>query len=216
MLWKWVLLFWITAAWSRAAAQMETQHAFDGSFRLNQRLDLVLHARLRTQPGALGVYQARGGPIVEYEVRNGLKLIVGYYYARQENSQQDFIGGQRWFGGGEAGLWTGRAAKADLRALAERFLPAQGESFGRYRLRLRVSGKQALAPYASVEPLLDARGWRSTRYASGLRIGNGGRVSVDLGYFYEPRRADVGRTRHMVMMGLYWNFGTKRRGDAGL
>lgn len=211
-----LFLFLTTAGWNQGVAQTETQHAFDGSFRLSRRLDLVLHSRIRTQPGALGFYQVRGGPILEYAATGAFKIIGGYYYARQEDSDEDFIGGHRWFGGGEAGLWTGRRAKMDLRALAERFQLEQGNDYGRYRFRVRISGRTNWAPYGSGENFLDARGWRSTRYATGLRAGNGSPVSFDLGYFVEPRRTDAGRTRHMFMTGIHWNFGTRRRADPDL
>lgn len=213
----WILLCLLSFAWlHRAAAQTETQHAFEASLRLGPRLDLVLHSRIRTQPGALGFYQVRGGPILEYTMARGLKLIGGYYYAQQENSMEDFIGGHRWFGGGEGGLWTGRSVKVDLRGLAERFELAHGKGFGRYRFRLRAGGRRPVAPYGSVENFLDAHGWRSTRYAAGLRIRNGSPFSFDLGYFIEPRRADVGRTRHMFMTGVHWNFRTRRQSDPDL
>jgi len=107
--------------------------------------------------------------------------------------------------------------KVDLRGLAERFELAQGNGYGRYRFRLRASGRQSpVAPYGSVENFLDAHGWRSTRYAAGLKIQNGSPVSFDLGYFLEPRRADVGRTRHMFMTGIHWNFKTRRQSDPDL
>ncbi|MEJ5368590.1 MAG: DUF2490 domain-containing protein [Bryobacteraceae bacterium] len=193
-----------------ASAQTETQHAFDGSIKLARRLDVVLHARVRTQPGLLGFYQGRLGPIFEYSVNGRFTLIAGYYYARQENSEADYIAGHRWFGGGEVSLWSSKASEADARALAEWFDLAQGSDYSRYRFRFRVSGKQKAAPYGSVENFLDARGWRSTRYAAGLRVGAGARVTMDFGYFLEPRRADVGRTRHMFMTGVHWRFGGRR------
>lgn len=212
-----VLFLLVTmAGWNQGTAQTETQHAFDGTLRLNRHLDLVLHSRIRTQPTTLGFYQVRAGPILEYAVASNFDLIGGYYYARQENSDEDFIGGHRWFGGGEAGLWTHKKAKLDLRALAERFQLERGNDYSRYRFRLRISGRRSSAPYGSVENFLDARGWRSTRYAAGLRIGNGSPFSFDLGYFFEPRRADVGRTRQMFMTGLHWNFKTRRRADPDL
>lgn len=207
-----LLPLWLVPASWPLHAQTETQHAFDASLRLRPRLNLVLHSRVRTQPGRLGLYQVRAGPILEYSAA-GLKWIGGYYYAQQENSDEDFIGGHRVFGGAEGRLWNGGRTSGDLRVLAERFELAQGRDFARYRARLRVSGRRALAPYGSAEAFFDARGWRSTRHAVGLRAGNGSRISVDLGYFVEPRRSDVGPLRHMFLTGVHWNFGTKRRGD---
>jgi len=188
----------------------------DGSIGLTPKLDLVIHTRIRTQPGRLGFYQIRGGPILEYTVRRGWKLIAGYYYTQQENSAEDFIGGHRGFAGSEGTVWNAKTARLDLRALAERFELAQGSDFTRYRVRLRISGRRAIAPHAAVENFLDAHGWRSTRYSAGIRAGNGSRLSLDFGYFVEPRRANVGALRHMWMTGLHWNFRTGRRGDPDL
>lgn len=210
---RWIVIFALAGCGFRAGAQTETQHAMDGTFGLRPKLDLVIHARIRTQPGRLGFYQIRGGPILEYRVQPGWKLIAGYYYTQQENSTEDFIGGHRGFAGAEAALWSPGAARVDMRGLAERFELAEGSDFSRYRLRVRISGKQSVAPHAGVENFLDAKGWRSTRYSAGIRAGNGSRLSFDIGYFLEPRRADVGPTRHMWMTGVHWNFGARRRGD---
>jgi hypothetical protein len=176
---------------------------------------VVLHGRLRTRPGSLGLYQARFGPLFEYSGPKGLKWIGGYYYTQQENSDADFIGGHRYFGGAEIRIVETGSARVETRDLAERFEQA-GKSFARYRLRARVSGLSRVAPYASVENFLDANGWRSARFAAGLRMRNGARIAFDFGYFVEPRRADIGRTRHMFMTGLHGSFGARRRGDPDL
>jgi len=209
----WIALVLILAPAVRA--QTETQHGFDSSFGLRPRLDLVVHGRIRTQPGSLGLYQVRFGPILEYSWRSGPKWIGGYYYTEQENADQDFVGGHRYFGGAEARVSDSRAAKVEIRALAERFLRA-GNGFARYRFRARVGGASKVAPYASFETFLDAQGWRSTRYAAGVRARNGARITLDFGFFLEPRRTGVGPTRRMFLTGLHWNFGTKRRGDPDL
>lgn len=203
----------VVAVAAQCASQTETQHAFEGSFRLSPRFDLTLHARIRTEPRTLGFYQARGGPILEYAAKNGLSLIGGYFYAQQENSDKDFIGGHRWFGGGAAEFYAGKAARLQFRALAERFDLTQGRDFARYRFRARVRGNRNVAPYGSVENFLDARGWRSTRYAAGLQVGNGSNISFDFGYFLEPRRRELGPLRHMFMTAIYWRFGARQRGD---
>ncbi len=122
-----ILLFlWLASEGSQLCAQTETQHALDLSVRLRQRLDLVLHSRIRTQPGRLGFYQIRSGPILEYSAA-GVKWIGGYYYTQQESSEEDFIGGHRFFGGAEGRLWNVRRASGDLRMLAERFDLGRGE-----------------------------------------------------------------------------------------
>jgi hypothetical protein len=90
---RWLFILAVTGAGMAVSAQTETQHAFDAGIRLTPRLDLVLHARIRTQPGQLGFYQVRGGPVFEYTLQRAWKLIAGYYYAQQENSAEDFIKG---------------------------------------------------------------------------------------------------------------------------
>lgn len=201
------------AGMARLAAQVETQHAFDVSVRVTARLDLVMHARMRTQPGGLGYYQGRGGPVLEYRLNGWFKAVGGYYYAQQESRFADFIGGHRWFGGGEGSICSTASLQVNVRVLAERFALQQSRDFNRYRARVRLSGRRSVAPHASAENFFDARGWRSTRYAAGLRVGNGSPVSFDLGYFLEPRRADLGGTRHMFMTSFQWNIGSKRRTD---
>ncbi len=49
------------------AADIETQHAFDVTLPLKPKLELNLHSRIRTQPGGLGYYQVRAGPIVSWD-----------------------------------------------------------------------------------------------------------------------------------------------------
>lgn len=74
----WLLAVLALPGAARACAQTETQHAFDGSIKLTRRLDVVLHARVRTQPGLLGFYQGRLGPIFEYSANGRVTLIAGY------------------------------------------------------------------------------------------------------------------------------------------
>jgi hypothetical protein len=88
------------------AADIETQHAFDVTLPLKPRLELILHSRIRTQPGGLGFYQVRGGPVVSWDVTPRISLLSGYYYTRQERKiDNDFIGGHRLFGGLKSLSW---------------------------------------------------------------------------------------------------------------
>ncbi len=201
---------------SLGAAEPETQHGFDCTLPLARRWEVLLHARMRTQPGGLGFYQVRGGPVFSFDVSPRLALIGGYYYTQQEVIDRDFIGGHRYFGGAEGRLWDGRRAVLDARGLAERFDPDEARGFARYRTRLRLSAKSTFAPYASIEPFFDRQGWRAARFAAGLRWNLAGPWEVDTGYFYEERRARIGFDRHMFMTSLHFRKRPGKRGDPDL
>lgn len=194
------------------AAEVETQHAFDVTVALRPRLDLVLHSRIRTQPARLGFYQIRGGPILSWRLRPRLALLSGYYYAQQEQIDNDFIGGHRPFGGGEGRIVNSRWFSLDQRFLAERFLANRASDFNRFRARTLASARVALGPYGSYELFADASGWRSTRYSGGIRWRVLPAAQLDLGYFYERRRANVGPNRHMWIVSFQVT-GSRRRGD---
>lgn len=187
------------------AAEVETQHAFDTTLPLKPGFELLLHSRVRTQPGNLGFYQIRAGPIISWDVRARLTILSGYYYARQERKvDNDFIGGHRLFAGGEIVVIDTRRLSFDQRFLAERFLSDATDDFNRYRLRRRLSAKGSVAPYTSHELFLDARGWRSNRHSAGIRWTLLPAVQIDLGYLYEQRRPNVGPDRHIWLTSIHW------------
>jgi hypothetical protein len=183
-------------------ANVETQHAFDVTLPLKPRLELVLHARARTQPGGLGFYQVRTGPSVSWDAAPRISLLGGYYYAQQER-KIDFIGRHRLFGGAEVAVLNTRRLSVDQRALAERFLSDAADGFNRYRLRSRWSVKGSVAPYTSHEFFFDAQGWRSNRHSAGIRWSVLPALQIDLGYLYEHRRTGVGPHRHMWLTSIH-------------
>jgi len=76
------------------AADLETQHAIDVALPLKPKLELILHSRVRPQPGGLGFYQVRAGPIVSWNASDRIALLAGYYFAQQERkADRDFIAG---------------------------------------------------------------------------------------------------------------------------
>lgn len=193
------------------AADVETQHAFDVTLPLKPKLELILHSRVRTQPGGLGFYQVRTGPIVSWDAAPRMTLLSGYYYVRQERKiDNDFIGGHRLFGGAEIAVVEARRFSIDQRFLAERFLPDAAADYNRYRLRSRLSVKGSVGPYTSHEFLFDARGWRSNRHSAGIRWSALPAVQIDLGYLYEHRRADVGPGRHMWLTSIHLKKSSRR------
>lgn len=207
------LLLLVATAYAR---DVETQHAFDVTLPVRPRLELLLHSRIRTQPGGLGFYQARAGPIFSWDATSRFALLGGYYYARQERRiDRDFIGGHRFFGGGEVAVIEARRFAVDQRFLTERFLSDAAPDFNRYRLRSRLGVKGVMAPYTSHEFFFDAEGWRSNRHSVGIRWSPRRDIQIDLGYLYERRRPSVGPDRHMWLTSIHWKK-TPRRADPDL
>ena len=127
------------------AQETETQHGFDATLPLTKKLDVLLHTRLRTQPDRLGLYQIRSGPIFSYDVTPRWSLLGGYYYAQQENRDQDFIAGHRLFGGLYGSLFQRGRAALDGRALYEIQggpLTLSGDEEGELTLVWRENGIQ--------------------------------------------------------------------------
>jgi hypothetical protein len=194
-----------------AFAQTETQHAFEAVVPLRSGLELTIHSRFRTQPGGLGFYQGRLGPILSWDATGRLALTSGYYYASQERrTDSNFITGHRLFGGAEMILYDARRWSIDQRALVERFLSSANEDYNRYRLRTRLSAKGTLEPYTSHELFFDAQGWRSNRHGGGVRVKATPSLELEAGYLYERRRMDVGSHRHLWLTSIRWTLPVKR------
>lgn len=198
------------AAGQSRGADTETQHGFDVSLPLRSNVNVLLHSRVRTRPRDLGFYQVRTGPIVTWDWTSRVAVLGGYYFARQENIDFDFLSGHRAFGGAEVNLAGNGRAELDARAVYERFLPDEARDFNRYRFRQRLSGKARAAPYASHEVFLDAHGWRSSRFSGGVRWKAARYLELDAGYFYEARRNNIGRDRHMWITSVHIKRSLKR------
>jgi hypothetical protein len=124
---KWLhpvaLLFPAALAVHAGAADFETQHAVDVTLPLRPGLELILHSRVRTQPGGLGLCQVRAGPIVSWNASDRIALVAGHCYVQRERkADRDFIAGRRLFSGAEVAVASNRRLAFDQRALLERFL----------------------------------------------------------------------------------------------
>lgn len=195
-------------------SDVETQHAYDVTLPLKPRVELILHSRVRTQPGGLGFYQVRAGPTVSWDAAPRISLLGGYYYAQQERKiDNDFIGGHRLFGGAELSLMDTRKLSVDQRFLTERFLSNAADDFNRYRLRSRLSAKSSVAPYTSHELFFDAQGWRSNRHSVGVRWRFLPALQVELAYLYEHRRTGVGPNRHVWFTSVHWKKSSRGAGS---
>jgi hypothetical protein len=72
---------------STADCEIQTQYAFDTSADLG-RLQKLWHFRVRTKRQGGGSFEARPGPIFEFDVTTRVTLIAGYYFTREQD--------QRW------------------------------------------------------------------------------------------------------------------------
>ena len=199
------------AVYPLLAADVETQHALDVTLPVRPKLDLILHSRIRIQPGGLGFYQFRAGPIVSWDPTPRITLLSGYYYAQQERKiDSDFIGGHRLFGGAEIAVAETRRWAFDQRFLTERLLSDAAPDSNRYRLRSRLGAKTSIAPYTSHEFFFDAQGWRSNRHSAGIRWSPLPAIQFDLGYLYEHRRHGVGPDRHMWLTSIHFKKSSRR------
>lgn len=202
------------AALAARAQTLETQHGFDTTFHPRSRWEIMLHGRIRTQPRGSGVYQVRGGPLVEYELTRRVGVLGGYFFSSQE-AGGGWSSTHRPFGGVEATALSRRRYNIDVRVMAERFMPQGGRDFARYRERVRARAKWPAAPYASVEWFQDRQGLRSIRYAAGMRFRLRDSVTLDAGCFFERRPERLGGDRVMLLTTFHF-LRPGRRPDADI
>jgi hypothetical protein len=167
-----------------------------------------MHLRVRTTRQGGGVAQVRFGPIFNFEPHERAILIGGYYYTR-EKEERSWTTTHRSFGGLEVAVWK-RAVELDVRSLVERHAIASAPDYTLLRNRLRISPPGATAPYIGVEAFTDADGLRSMRYSAGVRRTLKDELIVDIGYFYENRRAGTGSDRHMIGTTVHWRDRSRR------
>ncbi|MDZ7638606.1 MAG: DUF2490 domain-containing protein [Bryobacterales bacterium] len=178
-------------------AQVETQHVFNFPWQVGEATEITLHGRFRTRPGGEGIYQGRTGAILQHDVGSHVGLIAGYYFAEQESGLADSEAWNRYFGGFDHKLFRWKGSW-QARHVAEFFDAPGAVNYYRVRHRAGWAAPTRVAPFLNAEFLWDRSGWRSTRWQAGTAWRISPRVSVDVHYFYEPRRLDVGPApRHM-------------------
>jgi hypothetical protein len=202
----------IVQAQPAADTLIETQHAIEAGLPITPKLHLTLHSRGRTQPSGLGAYQLRAGPILKYALSHSASLLAGYYFSAQQRAERDVRGAHRYFGGVEFSVVEKPTLEIELRALAERFV-VTGADFTRSRNRIRLTSTRSAAPYTSGEWFFDRKGLRSVRYSGGFRWRYSRQIEIDVGYFYEPRRNDLGPNRHMFLTSIHFRLKSGKRPD---
>jgi hypothetical protein len=175
----------------------ETQHAFEFVFRPTSKLEVTAHQRTRTQPTGLGVSQIRGGGIAEYFVNPRFSFHTGYYRQFQATDHDWSSRTHRIFAGAAGRLARWERAQLEGRSSVERWINSRDPAFTRFRNRLRIGTNGKTGPYATAELFIDSHGWRSVRYGGGLRWRASESVDLDMGYFYESRRIELGQARHV-------------------
>lgn len=185
-----IAIFFIGLFPVQASAQTETQHVLNAPWQVAPKLRVTLHTRYRSRPGSHGLYQGRVGTWADYRVHRRVTVTGGYLFTKLEKPV-DWESWNRLYGGVEhelarwKGVWSARH-------LAEWFDPSGAQNFYRVRHRVGWVAPTRIAPYVNVEYFWDEDGWRSSRYQAGTRFPINERVSWDVHYFHEPRRADTG------------------------
>jgi len=187
---------------SAHAQQTQSQHEFNLTLTPGKRWDATLHSRIRARVSEGEFSQARVGSMVGFQLTQRVELEGPYFFTRElsgsagQNSQ--WISEHRPVVGFEATVFD-KGLTVDARTRVERFMGGSIDDFNRYRQRIRFSNSAAVTPYAGPEMLFDRNGLRSMRYATGLNFETGGgKIDVDIGYFYENGEQPGISSRHML------------------
>ncbi|MBL8214386.1 MAG: DUF2490 domain-containing protein [Bryobacterales bacterium] len=198
------MLLLLAVSATQAADPVEAWHTVDPSARFGS-VQLTAHTQFRWRahtPVNTGemprVAYFRAGPMAQIALP-GVTLHAGYWYQDAHRNSADWEDSQRVFAGAERDLVRG----VRTRGLWEYFFAASRPSFHRYRHLLRF-GKESdgWSPLGSCEVFFDARGAAALRPLASLRHNVGTRARVELGYFFDWRRGDVGGPRHVLFTTL--------------
>jgi hypothetical protein len=207
-----VLTLVLLAGGALAGEEVWSWHSVDYTFLKTKRVDWALHTRLRTREGEL--QQSRTGTIVRVAANARVSVIGGYYYGRQEDTRAEWQDSHRMFGGAEARLYRKGVVTVAGRGLAERFVTEGRPSTWRFRQRVRLTTEQRVGPYVSGEWFWDPQGYLATRYQGGVRWRGAGWMTVEAGYMYDARSAQLGVPRHGMVTHVYfepWRAGRRNQ-----
>lgn len=200
---RYLLTFAALAASTAAAQSTFTWHTFDAPIRLNPKLELVVHERVRTRRGFGTLDQIRGGPILRWRAASKATLLGGYYFQPQHTSDERWVRGHRFFAGVESTRPLGERMQAIGRLTAERFFSTGRPDYNRYRSYLRLLiGKESVRPYLQNEWLAVRQGFHSVRNSGGLRMRLSPHVIVEAGLLYDIRRTFWGGDRFAILTGI--------------
>ena len=195
----WTLAMVLASSERAAAGEVWSWHSIDVSVLKTSKAEVILHARLRTGNSFGTLQQGRTGVISKFPLTRIGALVGGYYYGKEEDSAEDWQNSHRIFAGIEAPVYGGRGVAIDTRGVVERFFVVDRPEFSRYRHRLRLRTTGRLGPYVSTEWFFDTNGYLSGRYGAGLRWRCAESSTLEVGYLYDARRADIGEPRHVIV-----------------
>ncbi|MCL5098903.1 MAG: DUF2490 domain-containing protein [Candidatus Omnitrophica bacterium] len=181
------------------AGEVWSWHTVDVSVVKTSRAEVILHGRLRTGNSFGTPQQGRVGVISKLPFPSIGSLVGGYYYGKEEDSSDEWQNKHRIFGGLEVPVYGGHGVAIDTRGLVERFFVPDSPAFNRYRQRFRLRTDGRLGPYLSTEWFFDANGYLSSRHGAGLRWRCAESVTLEFGYLYDARRANIGEPRHVIV-----------------
>ncbi len=189
-----VLAMGATAA---KASDLESLHAFNANLDLKPGWTLQLHSRLRTFKEASQFQQFRFGPILIWQAKPRVGILLGQYFL----VQQPRAGGpeqhvRRTWGGAQFRVMTKPKYWVDFRSLVEFHSSASFEDYMRTRQRGMITFKVgSTMPYASTEVLLQQDVWY-WRYTAGLQFRPAKKALLSLGWEY--RDAMSGPGSHII------------------
>jgi len=178
----------------------ESMHITNLEFTLNSRTTLQLHSRLRTRDAVREFFQARFGPIVQFNVNPRVTAIGGYYYIDQHHpgrkaAQWDDF--NRYFGGASVRLVQHRKITVDWRNLIERFHKIPGGDFTRVRSRGGVNLN--FRQWTTVGTFEMLRATNVTFFRTGAGINRRMNRVMTMGLGYELRQAPNRALSHIVV-----------------
>ena len=190
----------VLACWERAVAgEVWSWHSIDVSVLKTTKAGM---SSMRAYAPAIPLerlQQGRTGVIGKFPLNGIAALVGGYYCGKEEDSAEDWQNSHRIFAGIEAPVYRGCGVAIDTRGVVERFFVVDRPEFTRYRHRLRLRTSGRLGPYVSTEWFFDANGYLSGRHGAGLRWRCAESSTLEVGYLYDARRADIGEPRHVIV-----------------
>ncbi len=203
----------LLCAGTLAGQERWSWHSIDFGLFETGSAEWIVHTRLRTRQGEL--QQSRWGSILNFSPHSRVTLIGGYYYGRDEDTREEWRSFHRLFGGAETRVRQWGAATLAARGLAERFWGGGRPAFTRLRNRIRLTMDGRIRPYLSGEWFWDTQGYLAGRYSVGLRWRCCRWASVEIGYLYDARSAQLGPPRHGVVTQLRLDPRRGRRQENG-
>ncbi len=188
----------------------ESLHITNVEISLSKRLLLQAHTRLRTRNEYREFFQARLGPILNFQVNRRVTAIGGYYLIDQryrKSTGQDWEDFSRYFGGTSVQVYKRPSLAVDWRGLIERFHSIPGGDFTRVRNRATLTKTWSTWQTFGTFEVLYAQNTPTVRIGTGLNR----RLSRNLlmGFGYEFRQYSNGTKGHIIVTNTTFQTGRK-------